>query len=318
MTFCRSLMKAPHLTAKAIRHRIPIVLTSLLIVQTASSPNSTKNDIEQEVRYRKNRETWMRSPESPLALAGLFWLKQGINRFGTDPQNEVVLPEGTAAAKAGYFRVRDRSVGIVVQSPSTSVYLDHQRITKRELKTDADGQTSDLLRIGGLRMKPIERGERIGLRLIDLKNPLLTGFSHLNFYDIDLAYRVEGEFVPYRPAKKIQVASITGQIEEMLCPGVVRFTLGGKGDSLEPVLETLRSKELFFIFKDTTNCSETYECGRYLYAELPRGDRVLLNFNQAHNPYCAYNSYSTCQVPPRQNWLKVPIRAGEKKYLLSH
>jgi hypothetical protein len=134
-------MKAPHLTAKASRHRIPIVLTFLLIVQAASSPNSTKSDIEQEVRYRKNREAWMRSPESPLALAGLFWLKAGINRFGTDQQNEVVLPAGTAAAWAGYFRVNGQHIGIVVESPSAAVYLDHQRITERELKTDADGRT---------------------------------------------------------------------------------------------------------------------------------------------------------------------------------
>jgi uncharacterized protein len=311
-------MKAPHLTAKASRHRIPIVLTFLLIVQAASSPNSTKSDIEQEVRYRKNREAWMRSPESPLALAGLFWLKAGINRFGTDQRNEVVLPEGTAVARAGYFRVNGRHIGIVVESPSAAVYLDHQRITERELKTDTEGQTPDLLQIGDIRMKPIERGEWIGVRLIDLSSPLLGGFSHLSFYDIDLMYRVEGKFAPYHPAKRIQVASITGQVEQMLCPGVVRFILGGKSYSLEPVFETARAKELFFMFKDATNGSETYEGGRYLYAELPRGDRVVLNFNRAHNPYCAYNSFSTCQVPPFQNWLKVPIRAGEKKYSLSH
>jgi hypothetical protein len=167
-------------------------------------------------------------------------------------------------------------------------------------------------------MKLIQRGEQIGLRLINLKNPPLLGFSRLNFYEVDLAYRVEGKFVPYHPAKKIQVASITGQVEEMLCPGVVRFRLGGKSYSLESVFETAQARELFFMFKDATNGSETYEGGRYLYAELPRGDRVLLNFNQAHNPYCAYNSFSTCQIPPMQNWLKAPIRAGEKKYFPSH
>jgi uncharacterized protein len=107
-------------------------------------------------------------------------------------------------------------------------------------------------------------------------------------------------------------------VEEMECPGVVQFVMEGKSLALEPVYETPKAKQLFFMFKDATNGLETYEGGRYLYADLPRGDRVTLNFNQAHNPYCAYNAYSTCQLPPAQNWLKVPIRAGEKKYDSQH
>jgi uncharacterized protein (DUF1684 family) len=309
-------MKIPVLFVKAIRDGILAALVSLLMLQTSPFPEAKENGVHQEVQYRKNREAWMRSPESPLALAGLFWLKSGINRFGTDPQNEIVLPGGTA--RAGHLRVDGQRVRIIIENPAVAVYLDHQRVTERELKTDADGKTPDLLEIGDLQMKLIQRGEQLGLRLINLKNPPLLRFSHLNFYEIDLTYRLEGKFIPYRPEKKIKVASITGQVEAMRCPGVVRFMLSGKTHSLEPVFETAQANELFFMFKDSTNGSETYEGGRYLYAELPRGDRVMLNFNQAHNPYCAYNSFSTCQIPPMQNWLRVPIRAGEKKYPQSH
>jgi uncharacterized protein (DUF1684 family) len=308
-------MKIPALPVKTTRYRIA-ALVSLLMLQTSPFPGAKENDIQQEVQYRKNREVWMRSPESPLALAGLFWLKPGVNRFGAHPQNEIVLPGGPATV--GHLRVDGRHVRIIIENPTIAAYVDRQRVTERELKTDADGKTPDLLEVGDLQMKLIQRGEQLGLRLINLKNPPLLGFSGLSFYEIDLTYRLEGQFIPYRPAKKIKVASVTGQVEEMLCPGVVRFLLNGKAYSLEPVFETPQANELFLMFKDSTNGSETYEGGRYLYAELPRGDRVRLNFNQAHNPYCAYNSFSTCQIPPMQNWLRVPIRAGEKKYSQSH
>src|SRR5438093_4857550 len=164
-------MKISGLVLEAIRYRILTTLVSLLMLQASLFPEAKENDIQQEVQYRKNREVWMRSPESPLALAGLFWLKPGVNRFGTDPQNEIVLPGG--AARAGHLRVDGQHVRIIIENPGVAVYLDHQRVTERELKTDAHGKTPDLIRIGDLQMKLIQRGEQIGLRLINLKNPSL-------------------------------------------------------------------------------------------------------------------------------------------------
>src|SRR5512132_3610147 len=158
-------MKIPVLFVKAIRYGILAVLVSLLMLQTSPFPEAKENGIQQEVQYRKNREAWMRSPESPLALAGLFWLKSGINRFGTDPQNEIVLPGGTA--RAGHLRVDGQRVRIIIENPAVAVYLDRQRVAERELKTDADGKTPDLLEIGDLQMKLIQRGEQLGLRLIN-------------------------------------------------------------------------------------------------------------------------------------------------------
>jgi len=273
----------------------------------------------QEMEYRRQRETWMRSEQSPLALAGLFWLKQGANSFGTDPGNDIVLPAGSAPPAVGRFYLSDGRVRLQMTNTSVQAYLNEEKLQSgamksRVLKTDVGGDTPDLVQWGDLRMKIIQRGDRLALRLFYLKNPPLLRFSHLNFYAIDRSHKVEGKFIPYHPAKKMKVASITGQVEELECPGVVRFVVGGKSLALEPVYETPKAKQLFFMFKDTTNGLETYEGGRYLYTDLPQGDRVTLNFNQAHNPYCAYNAYSTCQIPPAQNWLKAPIRAGEKKY----
>ena len=75
---------------------------------------------------------------------------------------------------------------------------------------------------------------------------------------------------------------------------------------------------LFFVFGDTTNGQETYGAGRFLEADPPKSGKVIMDFNTAHNPLCAYNHEYLCPVAPRENHLPVPIRAGERKYPGSH
>ncbi len=272
------------------------------------------NDRAQELKFRRDREAWMRSESSPLALAGLFWLKAGANTIGTDPSNDVILPLGTAPDKIGRLILSGDMVKLVVDNLAARLRLGNQMVQESVLKTDAAGSLPDVVYMGDLRFKVIRRGSQFALRLIHVKNPPLLAFAHLDFFEIDPAYKVNGTFVPHQLPRKVKITSVTGQVEEMDCPGVVRFSLGGRDQTLEPVLESPDARELFFIFKDPTNGTETYAGGRFLYSPLPEGTRVVLDFNQAHNPYCAYSSYSTCPLPPFSNWLKIPVRAGEKKY----
>jgi len=269
--------------------------------------------LQEDLDYRKDRATWMRSEKSPLALAGLFWLKEGKNTFGTHRSNDFVLPPGSAPGRAGYFELKGNTVSINTEA-GTPLRLNGHQVDRQELKTDAAGSQPDVLELNHLRMKVIRRGEKLAMRLADLMNAPLLGFRRLEFYEISPELRVEAKFLPYHPSKKIKLATVAGYVEELDCPGVAQFSLGGAIVQLEPVLETPGDTKLFFMFKDLTNGKETYGGGRYLYSDLPNNGRVTLNFNQAHNPYCAYNSYSTCLIPPLQNRLKVLIRAGEKKY----
>ena len=279
-----------------------------------SLTQSKINSFNQEsLRYQKERDQWMRSEDSPLALAGLFWLKSGENTLGTDPSNQIVLPAGSAPAKVGRLLLRSDHV-YFESDPGAIVLFRDSRIMTRDLQSDATGAVPDVLRVGELRMKLIKRGDRLGLRVLSLKTPALLDYQGLTFFPINPAFRVVGKFSPYHPPKKIQIANILGQVEELECPGVVEFNLYGKSLKLEPVRETPEADQLFYLFKDETSRKETYEAGRYLYSNLPSDGEVILDFNQAHNPYCAYTNYSTCQIPPLQNWLKVSIPAGEKKY----
>ena len=87
---------------------------------------------------------------------------------------------------------------------------------------------------------------------------------------------------------------------------------------LDGVLEEPDAEELFFIFRDQTSGKETYGAGRFLYADLPKGGKVVLDFNKAYNPPCAFTPYATCPLPPPQNRLPVRIEAGEKAYGKGH
>lgn len=91
----------------------------------------------------------------------------------------------------------------------------------------------------------------------------------------------------------------------------MRFIRDGQPLSLLALTE---GDELWFVFTDTTAGTETYEAARFLYAPMPVGQRVVLDFNRAYNPPCAYNPFTTCPLPPRENRLPIAVRAGEKAY----
>ena len=99
--------------------------------------------------------------------------------------------------------------------------------------------------------------------------------------------------------------------ETMPSPGIVEFQMAGKTHHLTPVLEPGEDR-LFFIFKDATSGRTTYGAGRFLYADPPHDDgEMVLDFNEAYSPPCAFTPYATCPMPPPENRLSIPIEAGE-------
>jgi uncharacterized protein (DUF1684 family) len=90
--------------------------------------------------------------------------------------------------------------------------------------------------------------------------------------------------------------------------------LNGKSLRLEPVFEDDEKKDLFFIFKDTTSRDATYPAGRFLHTDLPKDGVVMIDFNKAYNPPCAFTDFATCPLPRKENQLPVRIEAGELAY----
>jgi len=244
--------------------------------------------------WRKQREASLRRDGGWLTVTGLFWLHNGRNTFGSSAKNDIALAAGPA--NAGAFELHDSKV---------TAEMDGGR---KVLRPDTD----DVVNVGRLRLYVIQRSDRIGIRLKDPESPFLRDFQGIESFPANEDYRVTAKFVA--EPRKIPITNIVGQTEPEDSPGYVVFRLHGQEYRLRPVLDDPGSESLFFIFRDLTSQKETYGAGRFLDTEPPKDGQVVLDFNKAYNPPCAFTPYATCPLPPKENRLAVRIEAGEKRY----
>ena len=270
------------------------------------------------MKYVREVEEWQRgraqrltSDGGWLTVAGLVWLKPGKNSFGAAPTSDVALPANSAPPHAGVFVREGNQVRVEVQ-PGVAVKLGDKPVTVMTLKSDAGGAAPDVLSLGALTMQIIDRGGRLGVRVKDMKSPARAAFKGLHYFPIDPRYRVVAKFTPHPTPVTLNIPTVLGTVESMPSPGYVSFDLPGSGPlRLDAVVEPGET-ELFFIFRDGTAGKTTYGAGRFLYAAPPADGQVVLDFNKAYSPPCAFTSYATCPLPPQNNRLSVAIEAGEK------
>jgi hypothetical protein len=286
------------------RTRAALVLAASALLGAGPAAPSYRESIQE---WRRERERKLRAEDGWLAVAGLFWLREGDNPLGTDKANAIVLPPGSAPARAGTVTLRGGRV-VFHLDPAAHATFAGQPVSERELKPDSD----DVVRLGRLRLSVIERSGRHGLRVRDPDHPRRLSFPGLAWYPVDASYRVRGRFVPAPSPRKLGVANVLGDLIEMPSPGDVEFTLRGQALRLTPVLEE-DSPQLFFIFRDTTAGRSTYPAGRYFYADPPQDGAVTLDFNKAYSPPCAFTDFATCPLPPPGNRLPLAVEAGEKR-----
>lgn len=285
--------------------------------KAASVGEEDQSFIEEEMGWRSQRDAQMRSLTSWLTVAGLFWLYEGENNFGTASSNKIVLPSGSAPAFAGKFILKEGKIK-VVPSEGTELKVEGKEIEERIIKGDDAGRP-DVVELEELRMWIIKRGGRYAIRLRDLNASGYRNYKGLDFFPPDKKFKIEADFFSYSPEKIVSVTTVIGTKIEMVSPGYVKFVIDGKQYRLEAFKGDEKNTKLFFVFKDATNGEETYEKGRFMISDVLEDGKVDLNFNRAHNPPCAFTGYATCPVPPpKENWLKLCIEAGEKKYSGSH
>ena len=264
--------------------------------------------------WRRERLQRLTADGGWLTVAGLFWLKTGANRFGAAADNDIVLPAHSAPAQAGTFVLEAGRVRVEVRGGVT-VTLAGKPVMKSALRSDAGGAPPDVLTLGALTLQIIDRGGRLGVRLKDGKSPARAKFQGLQYFPIDARFRVVARFVPHEKPVAINVPNVLGMVESMPSPGYASFTIPGAPAAqplrLDAVLEP-GDAQLFFIFRDATSGKTTYGGGRFLYADPPAGGKVVLDFNRAYSPPCAFTAHATCPLPPANNRLPIAVEAGEK------
>jgi uncharacterized protein (DUF1684 family) len=257
-----------------------LLLILAISVVAASYPESVE-------QWRTQREARLKSDTGWLTVAGLFWLKEGRNTvdYPGVPKGQFELK----GAKVTWLPASGAPVSMIADPAPNPTLVEH----------------------GDLTMFVIERGKRFGIRVKDKNARFRREFTGLKWYPVKESWRITAKWIPYQPPKTISVPNILGESTEERCPGTAVFQVDGKEYRLEPTSENVA---LFFVFRDQTSGKETYGGGRFLYADAPKGGTVVLDFNKAYNPPCAFTPYATCPLPPPQNRLPLRIDAGELKY----
>ncbi|MFO0583394.1 MAG: DUF1684 domain-containing protein [Anaeromyxobacter sp.] len=250
--------------------------------------------------WRERRETNLKREDGWLALVALDWLDPGENKVANLPGKFVV--EGAPGA----WKVR------LEAAAADGWTLDGAPVTSRVLATDA-AEKPDRLRRGTVQLQVIERGPKVALRVWDSASPVRASFHGVDTFPYDPRWRLEGTWEPFPVPKEVETPSVVGIPSKEKVPGRVRFTIDGKAYTLEPTQEE-PGGDLFFVFRDQTSRKETYGAGRFLYAPLPKEGKVVLDFNRAYNPPCAFTPHATCPLPRPENVLAVRIEAGERRF----
>jgi uncharacterized protein len=151
------------------------------------------------------------------------------------------------------------------------------------------------------------------------QSPLTRGqraaFTGLAYFPADPALRVEAVLdTDVDRDEPIKLQTTGGGTQEYRRAGRVRFSVDGEEAEITLYQSELQ-RQLFVPFRDASSGRETYGAGRYLEVDRPGPDsRVVVDFNYAYNPYCAYNADWSCPLPPGENWVRVPLRAGERNF----
>ncbi len=264
--------------------------------------------------WRAKRLAVLTAEDGWLSVAGLFWLKPGENRFGAGAENDIVLPGAGTPEVAGAIDLRPDGTAFVRALPGSGLTLDGKPAGDQVLRSDHGGGEPDVLRVGSLGLYVIERGGKLAVRVKDADNPARLRFKGVESFPIDPSCRVQGTFEPYPAPRRVGVATAHGPSQTMLVPGLVRFTLSGRALALEPFVDSPEDPTFFFVFRDATAGHETYGAGRFLDAPAPAhgSSAVVMDFNQATNPPCAFTPFATCPLPPAGNVLPFRIEAGER------
>ena len=271
-----------------------------------------KDDLE---HWRTDHAARLSAPDGWLTVVGLEWLHTGDNSVGSATDNTIHI-DGNATNHLAILRLNGEHIRLLAPREGfpKGMTLNGKTVTESDL--EVDGAHPSTLHFGDFTLVVIHRGEKFGLRIRNASAPARLQFHGLRWYPPDPSYRITAEWIPYKQPRQVTIQNVVGISSPAEVAGEAHFQLHGVTYALLPVVE---GKTLFFVLRDETSRSTTYQASRFLNTPLPDNGiqnpgTVVLDFNRLVNPPCAFTAYATCPLPLNENKLQVEIPVGELRY----
>lgn len=292
---------------------IAVALSATIACGQSTPAPSTADVASADAATRKNEE-WRAKHEADyrrdwVSIAGLHFLEPGRHSVGSAASNDIVVAD--LPPTIGRLALKDKTVRFEPESGVTIRLKDQPVTAAIDLRDDGNPPADELV-VGDVRLVVHASGDRLSLRVRNPNGELAKNFLGFSWFPIDAAYRVTGRFIADAEPRKLSVLNTFGDQDTYATEGVIEFTLAGQTLRLRPF--TTRPKRFYIVFKDQSSGQETYEAARFLYADLKDDGTTVLDFNEAYNPPCSFNPYTTCPIPLKENNLPLKILAGEKAY----
>lgn len=299
-----------------IRTRLFVAAAMLGVAAVhATDVDSYQHNVEQ---WRAGRVERLTAAGGWLSLIGLEWLKTGDNRIGSATDNDIVLKAGPA--HLGVVTLASDGALQLALARDSGALIDGKPLRDATLVDDvkAGDGTPTTVSFGTTSFYAIDREGRKGLRIKDSAAPSRKHFVGIDYFPIDPSWRIEAKWIPAAAGETLEMGTVIGTTEKYPVPGKAEFTRDGKTFEILPVIEVPGDAQYFVVFADRTSGKETYGAARFVYIDPPKDGKVVLDFNRAYNPPCAFTAFATCPLAPPENRLDVRVTAGEKNYRGSH
>ena len=288
------------------------ILSLTILVSTNAQNNAYFAEVE---AWNGARIDALKQSDGWLNLEGLFWLKKGVNSFGSASANDLVYDNAAFPKHLGDFvfengKVFWKDAGTTKITIKDNTGVDVANAETLNLLTAIEGkylsQWKDFVWV------VIQREDKVGVRFRNLKAKTLLEFKGIERFPVDARWRIKAKVIPQNQ-NPLMIMNVLGQNTAQKHGGQLVFEIEGKTYRLDAIDEG--GVRLFVTFADATSGKTTYGSGRFIELDKPDADGyTYIDFNKAYNPPCAFTEFATCPLPPPQNRMSIAIPAGEKKY----
>ena len=246
--------------------------------------------------WQHQRRAHLTAEDGWLNVIGRFWLEPGSASVGADEANDIVLSAGPTR------------LGTITQD-DTGVSFQPAEADAAPIQFKLDPANPPRVWVGSLLLEVTSMEGRHALRVRDRDAPARVNFAGLSYFPTDPNWRKTADWVALEQPLRMEVDTVFGIPSTVTVTYKAAFSHDGVAYELLPTHGTADKPQ--FVLRDLTSKSETYGASRFLYGEKPADGSIVLDFNKAFNPPCAFTVHAVCPLPPPENILPIRVEAGE-------